>query len=375
MKLVILTPERELVAWRDHRPHPLGQPPAVPFASWSTAAPALVRYAWPTFSPDGSRVAVFRREEGQETNLAVLDLKGLFDLELGSLSGLPLHLAWSPRGDHVATLTQQGEDLRSTLVALSDGQTRVVASSAGSLFSCFVPDGRLVVHRQVSEGRRAVECLGPGEPQPLHTEATGFCTPMVFQGRVVLVGAGPRGARVLFQPLDGGPASPGPYLNGLAAFLPDPQDRRLALASLVPGSDAYGAIQVLDGQGRTLARLADGPLAAFFWTRDGKALVGAEPLSDGEIAWHHFALDGSSRPLFRHRPTRDLSFWLRFFEQFALTHPLLGQDEALYLPTAPHPGGTGQAQVWRVPLDGQPPAALAPGLFAVCPPYSPAQRT
>ena len=76
---------------------------------------------------------------------------------------------------------------------------------------------------------------------------------------------------------------------------------------------------------------------------------------DGKRLHHTGAvLDGrDERLVARVRPSRDLRFWLRFFEQFAPTHPLVDPTGRWLLLSGARPGDPDDTpRVFRHPLDG-----------------------
>jgi hypothetical protein len=85
------------------------------------------------------------------------------------------------------------------------------------------------------------------------------------------------------------------------------------------------------------------------------------------VIWEVVAPGEPARILHEQHPTRDLGFYLRFFEQFGQSHALV-DPTGKWLLLAGWPARaarTGEPRVIRVPLDGGEPDDLGPGNFAV----------
>jgi hypothetical protein len=129
---------------------------------------------------------------------------------------------------------------------------------------------------------------------------------------------------------------------------------------------------VLDLQTGEARQIDDQPCTAFFWTPDGHGIVIARTdIGSGIVSWElHRLADGERVHLGDMRPTRDLRFYLRFFEQFAQSHPLVDAGSQSLLVTGELERAGNAAGVWRLPLDGTKPDRVGDGLIAVWGPPS-----
>jgi hypothetical protein len=194
-----------------------------------------------------------------------------------------------------------------------------------------------------------------------------FCTPVPIGGELLYVAH--RGGNVELMAADAeGHARSLESVNGLVALVPAPDGVRVAYAVAHQDGEPYRNLAILDPSTGIRTPLADEPLLAFFWSPAGDAIFGAQQAKDSpRVTWLRLGLDGTHLPLFEHLPTRDLAFWLRFFEQYCVSHPIID-------PTGSHlvVGGfegerTPEPTLWRVPTDGSAVEAVCPGVLAVFP--------
>src|SRR5436190_19119293 len=71
---------------------------------------------WPTWSPDGERLAFFRfelaGEEVQRSSVSVASIADAMHTEIYGLpAGAPIYMCWSPDGQRVAVLVQEAREL------------------------------------------------------------------------------------------------------------------------------------------------------------------------------------------------------------------------------------------------------------------------
>ena len=85
------------------------------------------------------------------------------------------------------------------------------------------------------------------------------------------------------------------------------------------------------------------------------------------VIWHYVDLDGNAQILFSAHPSRDLRFYLRFFEQYCLSHPIVDPaGKAMLIPGIRESDSSQSiSQIWEVPLDGSEAQVLDEGVFGV----------
>ena len=81
----------------------------------------------------------------------------------------------------------------------------------------------------------------------------------------------------------------------------------------------------LDGQHSE--RLTDDDLLCFFWSDSGQQLLYARLLPESScLAWYSVRSNSTPVELVRFRPSREMLYYLHFFDQFAETHKLISSD-------------------------------------------------
>jgi hypothetical protein len=169
-------------------------------------------------------------------------------------------------------------------------------------------------------------------------------------------------------------------LRGLVALVRSPDGRQVARAVAPRGDGSpYQHLSVYDVDTGQRRDLGDHPCLAFFWLPDGSGLLTARiDTTRNMMAWSRVDLSGQASPIIEGYPTRDLGFYLRFFEQYGQSHHLVDPSGRALLLSGGI-AGMGDPHrtqvVWEVPLTKGPPTRVADGVFAVYGPPVPPGRT
>ncbi len=341
------------------------------WASWGTFDPSDV-HSWPTWSPDGQRIAVFRiARSGAGNRVWVTEIDGVESAEICNLeTRLPIYLQWSNDSRGLAILSQDGDHLvlEHARPDHVDDARRVLAGSP--LFFAWLDDHRIAAfvgepggpHLAVVDPESGLRHDLPGQPG-------NFCAPIALPNAIVYVAHRQGRISLLVAPPDSGDVREIDEVDGLAAVVASPDRTALAVAVAPDGSGAsYRDLRLIDlasGDSRALCEL---DCIAFFWLPTGDGLILAcQDQRDAAVTWHHLGLDGEHVRLFEAHPTRDLRFYLRFFEQFCTSHPIVDPSGQTFLVAGVHGKATEESipKIWAVPLDGSEPEPLCDGLFAV----------
>ena len=347
-----------------------GAPDGVQWAQWASAVEgASSMYSWPTWDPNGERIACFRSTaESDGLELVVHHRDGIrSDVLMRFGDRVPIYSQWSPNGTRLAVLYQEKTGDRLCLSRVDRDGTEVLVAQGSPLFftwsdpehlACFIGGGE-------DHARMALVNVDTGRQDLLPGQPDYFCAP-VNCGRRTAYLAHLQG-RVSVWVADRSAAREIEPINGLVALLADPEGKRLARAIAPDERSSYRDLSIIELPGGEPEQIDDEPCTAFWWTPDGASLLVARTeMQTGMVSWSRIDLhDRTHTHLGDVRPTRDMRFYLRFFEQFAPSHPLIDPGSRFVVLAGELDRAGNQSGLWKLPLDGGPPQQLGDGLLAV----------
>lgn len=340
----------------------------VMWASWGRNDVTDV-HSWPAWSPDGRRIAAFRiGRDGSDARAVVCDVSGVASVEGTPLGGrLPIYLQWAPEGDALAVLFQEEDELLlDRLDAASPDRTRTLLRGSPLFFS-WLDHGRIAAFVGEKNGPIMLVLSPDGERTQLPGIPGNFCAPVKLgaelayvahhRGRVTILLGRPHGTGI--RELE--------IVDGLVALVGSPDGTTLARAVAPDGDGSpYRDLRLLDPRSGRTRSVSDADCMAFFWANQD-LIVARKHRQRGTIAWMRVSTDGRSEELIAELyPSRDLRFWLRFFEQYCHSHPIVDPEGTTLLLSGGLVGGPdpqGTPRVWAVPIRGGSPEELGPGWF------------
>jgi TolB protein len=350
-------------------------------------------YRWPTYSPDGKRLAFagYRSQTGGLVSAAVLNAlsgQGSASILLESSVLAPIYLYWSPDSRHLTALLQRGQQLELHLLDASGAEPGRLLVAGQPLYWSWAPDGKTVaVHVGGDARTNDAAWIGLLSADPPDAREERFAeAPGGFRAPAWA----PSGGKLAFVGLAGGLSmlsvrdAAGQVTRVASnpteiAFSWSPADDWLAFASLSPGPPPlYQGLELIRPDGSERHRLTQDQLVAFYWAPDGKrlALLGVDTASRS-LAWSTIQVDGKGQhALATFLPSRDFAFQLPFFDQYAQSTNVWSPD-GRKLVYASEGGGErrngsdGGERVMILDAEGQAaPASIARGSAAV---WSPVQ--
>ena len=351
-------------------------------------------YRWPTYSPDGRRLAfagyrtgasqlgsaaVLVSEVGHENATALLESAGM----------ATIYLYWSPDSRHLAALLQHGQDLELHLFdATAADQPRQLLVGQ-PLYWSWAPDGKTIAVHVGGDAGSAADAwvgllhLGAGDAR----EERFIDPPGVFRAPAW----SPSGDKLAYATLGGGASlltvrDAGGQVTRIASspsevgFTWSPSGEWLAFTAGDAGRPGvYRGLEVVHPDGSERRRLSEDPLVAFYWSPDATrlAVVGIDT-GARTLTWSVLSVDGKTkRPLNAFLPSSDFAFQLPFFDQYAQSTSVWSADSKrlVYGAASGDDRSNGSGQRERVVVldaDGlTPAAAVADGGAGVWSPPKP----
>jgi len=344
-------------------------------------------YRWPTYSPDGQRLAfVASRPDSSQLGASAVIVSDVAQprpttlLEASNMVGI--YLYWSPDSRYVAALLQFGSDLKLYLCDASGATAPRELLVGQPLYWSWAPDGKTVavhVGGDVESDPSAwigLVHLGTDDVQTERfTDGPGFFQAPAWApdgGRLAYATLGGGNSLISVRDLSGKVTNVA-SANSNVAFSWAPSGDWLAYAygdPSVPGF--YTGLQIVRPDGSERRTLSQDPLAAFYWSPDSTqlAVVGIDTGARA-LNWTLVSIDAKTkRPLGTFVPSSDFAFALPFFDQFSQSTSVWSSDARRLVYGARTP--TRAEQVMVVDTQGSTPATkIADGGAAVwSPPVS-----
>ncbi len=345
------------------------------WATWGRFEPDHV-HSWPTWSPDGRHVAAFRiARDGGGSSVLVSDAAGTTGQEVAELGKrMPIYLQWAVEGDALAVLSQ-GEDELALVLADPHGAKSAQDSVSGSPLYFTWLTGRRIAAFLGERGGPVLALLGPdGTRTKLPGVPGNFCAPVALDDdRVAYVAHHRKRVGILVGRCDGTGTRELEIVDGLVAIVASPDGRSLARAIAPDGTGAaYRDLRVLDVETGRTRRVADDECTAFFCLPDSEdLLVARRHARKGTFSFHRTGPSGLSAPLIELDVSRDLRFYLRFFEQYTRSHPIIDPSGRSLVVAGTKAGSTGGPRLFLVPIDGGDVQDLGEGVFGTFAPSRP----
>ena len=300
-------------------------------------------YSWPTWSPDGMKLAASLVEvkDGQpEISVQVVDVatgisSTVFQNEAPALiaEGTPHYLYWSPDSRTLAVLASTPQGL--TLFAVDTGSLSepTIIESGAPLYFHWAADGQSMLMHVADELKLLTRPFGASLAQPIEADP-GFRTPALSPdgSKMAYLGEGGSVGSIAIAET-GSPIEANSSIDAgpRAAFAWSPVSGDLAVADQQDlAAPTFDRLRVIPGDGGPTRTVADGRIIAFYWSPDGTKLAWAG--LDGEtrdfVWWSASAAGGQARELMRAQPSSDTLVTLSFFDQYAYSHSPWSPDSS-----------------------------------------------
>lgn len=307
-------------------------------------------YQFPTWSPDGARVAFTGLDpsagaQGEVSLYAANAQGGDLQAVFTSAEYAPFYLYWAPDSRSVTALSSSpgGEDLTLHLIPVDNGEARVLATGQ-PFYWHWAPDGsRILIHSGGSTRANAAARLALLDPGNAEADQELAYNPTFFQapawspdGKTFVLAAEGDGEqdRLLLLDARGNELLSLTTYTGAIAFGWAPDGERLAYITFEAG--AVGPVRRLSvlelGEAPETTEIPAELVIAFFWAPDGKSLAYFVPTlavpsgpqaqagqPEPELALQLFRWDlasGLSNEVASFKPTDEFLSVLTFFDQY-----------------------------------------------------------
>jgi TolB protein len=368
----------------------------IPVAASGGAEPKRRQhYGWPTFSPDGSKLAyssAISDQKGREFGLWVYNLHHRASTQIfQSATERVIYLQWLDDSQHLSFLLAEPDGLSLMLARVEQtAPIRIVMTGMPLYFDWNATADRLVVHTAGSDPEASERVsLMSLTPTNQHVDKilshgrSPFMTPCWSPDgkHLAYIANYHVEANLVVADADGShPRSIVSLPVGDNSFEWLPDSAHIAYSTtVVPHDQVYAGIRMVDISTATSRVLTKDPVSAYFVSPNGRYIAYiAVPKEKPYYWWMLIDLKtGKTRRITRFLSTDEESISYRFFDQFALSHRIWSPDSSAFvfagvrllvepdqsLGTVPPPA------VWVMPIDGGQPRNLAHGTLAY---FSPA---
>lgn len=300
-------------------------------------------YSWPTWSPDGKKLAASLMEvtDGQpEISVQVIDAATgaattVFRNEVPGLvaENAPHYLYWSPDSRTLAVLASTPQGLTLFAADTESLTDPTVIESGAPLYFHWGADGQSMLLHVGDELKFLTRPFGASSGQPIDADP-GFRVPALSpDGRyMAYMGTGATSGSLLIAETGAtGTARNALDIGSRAAFAWSSQGGDLAVADQQnDNAPTFNRLRVVPGDSGSIKTVAEGRIIAFYWSPNGEMLawVGLDGGNREFVWWAATVEGGEARELLRAQPSNDMLVTLSFFDQYAYSHSPWSPDSS-----------------------------------------------
>lgn len=356
-------------------------------------------YRFPTWAPDGRRVAFLGRDEENNPALFISPAaESVPSILFGEKQSAPFYLYWAPDSQSITFLTQEADGLSMRQASVNNPNKQWVMEEGSPFYWVWSPNGdRLLMHvggaRGISDEAHIslLDNADQAERVELKLAPGGFQAPLwSADGRYFFFIATTDTGETAIYKTDADTLAETKVtdLSGFAYMILSPDGNNIAYLQIERGNrPPFGTAYVVGTDGQNNKKLTERLVGSMYWSPDGSklALLTLAQNDDGSTAkagglaaplpqeltlrwWIYDVAAAELEPLISFPPTGEFLQTIPYFDQYHLSLTFWSPDSRYLVITKDNPtGGPDEGgTVWVVDTTGEEePQQVGEGTIAV----------
>ena len=309
------------------------------------APQSQVFYAWPTWSPDSTKLAashIVEVQGGISLAVEVVDASTgkttkVYDNEpnTGPIAQNAAHyIYWSPDSKHISFVAATPTELALFISTPGEGRGPVRLMGKAPIYYSWAGDGStLLIHNGPELFMASPDSREVRPADSLGQVGMGFRAPALSRdGSTAVYASGDAlyAGDAKLQPVGGKRILD---VGASSAFLWSPTRDEIAVADIISAPESaasYERLRIVNSDGASQKTLVNEPLLAFFWSPDGEkiAYVGLEP-EGRSLVWKYVDMATERTiSLMEFFPSSEFLTLISFFDQYAYSNSIWSPDSS-----------------------------------------------